>query len=812
MQGKDEPSGKRDGLASSERGAVRGFRQTGGEFSDYWVKTRPAELETKQGTKGMPMKMITNFYKLKKAPQWTLYEYHMVTSPSVDHVPTRKYLLRQHKDTLGGYIFDGMKLYMSKKLPSDNYVYQAELEKEKTKHTVTLVFHHALEPGDPTYMHFYHLILRRCLYGMELEEIGRHFYDHKSAIKLEKQRLELWPGYITSLRQHEKDVLLCIETTHKVLRMDNVLTIIRQIESSARGDPLPALQAQLNGTIVMTMYNRKTYKIDDVTVSSNPLTTFEGRKGEPTTLKDYFKTKYGLNVTDDKQPLIVVRPSKRDEHAGRTGNILLIPEFCQLTGLTDQMRENFTLMKELAKYLHVGPNERVKEIQHFRDRLADKLELSEHLKQWGLQFEQNLTQVDGRSLPPEKIIFAGAEFTADSKADWTMAFRSQKMLTAVNLAKWVVIVPQRDAGGVDNLVKLLIRVSSPLNMRISNPLEVHQLPQINGAAYVKAINVLVEKYKDIQMLFVILPNNKPDTYAMVKKRLAVDFGILSQCFVAKNLQNKGLMSICTKIVVQMNSKLGGEPWSIKLPLKKLMVVGFDVYHGGIGSKKSVAAMVSTVSGTLAKYFSTTTNYTKNNSDNAELSKAMVSDFTKCLSAYAAENGGELPDRIILFRDGVGEGQVYTVFHSELQQLLSCMKDVYGKRDLPPPKFSFIIVTKKINSRFMLDKGGKYDNPAPGSIVDDVITIPERYDFFLVSCTARQGTVSPCCYNVIYDTQGLDPDKIQMITYKMCHMYFNWSGTVAVPAPCQYAHKLASISGISYQGTANEKLSKLLHFL
>ena len=25
---------------------------------------------------------------------------------------------------------------------------------------------------------------------------------------------------------------------------------------------------------------------------------------------------------------------------------------------------------------------------------------------------------------------------------------------------------------------------------------------------------------------------------------------------------------------------------------------------------------------------------------------------------------------------------------------------------------------------------------------------------------------------------------------MTHMYFNWPGTVRVPAPCQYAHKLA----------------------
>ena len=28
------------------------------------------------------------------------------------------------------------------------------------------------------------------------------------------------------------------------------------------------------------------------------------------------------------------------------------------------------------------------------------------------------------------------------------------------------------------------------------------------------------------------------------------------------------------------------------------------------------------------------------------------------------------------------------------------------------------------------------------------------------------------------------------SYKLTHMYYNWPGTVRVPAPCQYAHKLA----------------------
>lgn len=54
-----------------------------------------------------------------------------------------------------------------------------------------------------------------------------------------------------------------------------------------------------------------------------------------------------------------------------------------------------------------------------------------------------------------------------------------------------------------------------------------------------------------------------------------------------------------------------------------------------------------------------------------------------------------------------------------------MTKLYEKFGLPDPKFTFIVVTKKINSRIMTDKAGRYDNPPVGTIVDDVITSPER---------------------------------------------------------------------------------------
>lgn len=55
----------------------------------------------------------------------------------------------------------------------------------------------------------------------------------------------------------------------------------------------------------------------------------------------------------------------------------------------------------------------------------------------------------------------------------------------------------------------------------------------------------------------------------------------------------------------------------------------------------------------------------------------------------------------------------------------------------------------------------------------------RYDFFLVSQNVRQGTVTPTHYHVIEDTLKLPPDIMQKLTYKLTHMYYNWSVSIYI---------------------------------
>lgn len=72
-----------------------------------------------------------------------------------------------------------------------------------------------------------------------------------------------------------------------------------------------------------------------------------------------------------------------------------------------------------------------------------------------------------------------------------------------------------------------------------------------------------------QLIMCIVSNNQGDRYATIKKRCYLDHGLASQVMVAKTITPKdkskgisGLLSVATKVAIQMNAKLGGLPWYV----------------------------------------------------------------------------------------------------------------------------------------------------------------------------------------------------------------------------------------------------------
>ena len=44
---------------------------------------------------------------------------------------------------------------------------------------------------------------------------------------------------------------------------------------------------------------------------------------------------------------------------------------------------------------------------------------------------------------------------------------------------------------------------------------------------------------------------------------------------------------------------------------------------------------------------------------------------------------------------------------------------------------------------------------------------------MVSQSTNQGTVSPTHFHILEDTNELAPDRLQIITYRFTHLYYNW---------------------------------------
>lgn len=192
----------------------------------------------------------------------------------------------------------------------------------------------------------------------------------------------------------------------------------------------------------------------------------------------------------------------------------------------------------------------------------------------------------------------------------------------------------------------------------------------------------------------------------------------------------------------------------------------------------------------------------------EISAQIPANITEALSHYKKFNGNKLPDRVIIYRDGVGDGQLEHVYKTDLKKITEAMDAIESNI-----KLTMIIVNKRIGARFYLRRNdGAFVNPQPGTTVDHTVTRKERYDFFLISQSTRQGTITPTYYNIIHDESGLNPEVQQKLAFKLCSLYFNWVGTVRVPAPCQYAHKLAMLCGEHLHGEPNAVLDSKLHFL
>ncbi|XP_063994744.1 piwi-like protein Siwi [Diachasmimorpha longicaudata] len=789
-----------DAGASMGRGALRGRRIINSEI----LNTRPDHVAaSKKGSLGSSVLLTANYFRVLEKPDWCLYQYRVDFNPEEDRTIIRKALLRQHRQELGSYIFDGTVLYTSNRftVPGENKVFFCRRTTDDENIQITLRLVGDMARGDPHYLQFYNILTRKCLELLNLQLVGRNYFDAKAKVEIREYQFELWPGYLTSIRQHETDILLCAEINHKIMRQETLLHILQRVKEEKSHNYQDSFKAEVIGLTVLTSYNNNTYRIDDVDFNQSPQGTFHSKKdNKAISYMDYYKSRYGIDIRVPTQPLIVTRSTARDRRAGKDEVIYLVPELCRATGLTDKMRNDFRLMSALAQHTRVTPDKRIDKLLAFNRRLNNTPAVLEEFTNWNLKLDTQLVKVQGRLLPKEKICFGNNSFVnAEMNGEWTNAIRSNSLYLTTELKQWIVVVPERIARDAKSFVGAMAR--STKNFTISEPKYI-ELRNDRSSSYTDSLENCLSRCSP-QLVMCILMKNRADVYSAIKKKLCIDRPVPSQVVTARCFNPKGIMSIATKVAIQVNCKIGGIPWTVYIPLSGLMVVGYDVCHDTNKRGTDFGAMVASLDAKLSRYFSAVSAHTSGE----ELSSHLATNMIKALEKYKEVNNGSLPSHIMIYRDGVGEGQIPFVVDHEVVNVQEAIRKYYG--GLQPVKLGYIIVNKRINTRFFAGTS----NPLPGTVVDDVVTNPMKYDFFLISQGVKTGTVSPTSYSIIYDTLSLDPNKIQLLTYKMTHIYFNCSTTMRVPAPVQFAHKLAFLVSQSiHTPPTNPYLESLLYFL
>ena len=233
---------------------------------------------------------------------------------------------------------------------------------------------------------------------------------------------------------------------------------------------------------------------------------------------------------------------------------------------------------------------------------------------------------------------------------------------------------------------------------------------------------------------------------------------------------------CANVALKFNLKNGGANQSLpddKLGILKdgkTMVVGIDVTHPSPGSIEGVPSIAGVVASIDKKYAQWPASIRPNPSR-----KEMVDNLDQMiierLQLWSKKNNRTLPNKILVYRDGVSEGQYETVLSEELPAFQRAFEKLYGKN--PHPKISIIIVGKRHHTRFYptsTDNCDSKGNTKNGTVVDRGITMERGWDFFLQAHSCLQGTARPAHYIVIRDEIGLKADGLEQLVSDVRYLY------------------------------------------
>uniref|UniRef100_A0A8C8M225 Piwi-like protein 2 n=1 Tax=Oncorhynchus tshawytscha TaxID=74940 RepID=A0A8C8M225_ONCTS len=754
------------------------------------------ELKMETGTKGTPLPIGSNHITIHCRNE-AVYQYHVTFTPNVESMGMRFGMMKDHRPTTGEVVaFDGSILYLPVKM--EEVVHLKSVRRTDNQEVdIKVQMTKILPPNSDLCIPFYNVVLRRVMKILGLKLVGRNHYDPKSAVILGKHRLQVWPGYSTCIKHTDGGLYLQVDVSHKVLRNDSVLDCMNVIYQQSRESFQDECTKELIGSIVITRYNNRTYRIDDIEWGKSPKDTFTMADGSTTTFVEYYSKNYGITIKEMDQPMLIHRPKERSKPGGK---ILLLPELSFMTGIPDKMRKDFRAMKDLTMHINVSSEQHTHSLKQLLKNINTNPEAQTELARWGLEISQDILVTIGRILPLETICLQSVSFVTGADVSWSREVIRDASISCVSLTvKGLKLLwPQ-----AEELVSCFGKVAGPMGLRLDRPIRV-ELKDDRTETYVKSIHSQLTSEPNVQLVVCIMTGNRDDLYSAIKKLCCVQSPVPSQAINIRTIsQPQKLRSVAQKILLQMNCKLGGELWTVNVPLKHLMVIGVDVHHDTSKKNRSVMGFVASLNSLLTRWYSRVTFQMPN--------EEIINGFRVCLLAALQkyyEVNHNFPEKIVVYRDGVSDGQLKTVELYEIPQLLKCFETFPNYE----PKLAFIVVQKRVSTNLYSCSGDRFGTPPPGTVLDHTVTNREWVDFYLMAHHVRQGCGLPTHYISVYNTANLSPDHLQRLTFKMCHMYWNWPGTIRVPAPCKYAHKLAFLSGQYLHSEPAIQLADKLYFL
>lgn len=299
-----------------------------------------------------------------------------------------------------------------------------------------------------------------------------------------------------------------------------------------------------------------------------------------------------------------------------------------------------------------------------------------------------------------------------------------------------------------------------------------------------------------QLILIVLPTNQDRVFRHVKWVADCKLGLANHCVLVDKF-SKGNPQYMANNALKINLKLGGVNHNLDqssagiLSQGKTMVVGIDATHPSsteLENFPTVAAIVASTDGRLGQWPGDARIQTSKQEILENLMEMMLGRLHLWQSIHKS-----LPQNILIYRDGVSEGQYGEVVGTELKAIRDAIEKLYKG---PKPKITLLVVTKRHHVRFYPtnDQGcDDKNNCKNGTIVDRSITRPWYFDFYLQAQAPLQGSARPAHYVVMHDEIfSQNPrgaaDELQQLTHNICYMMARCTRSISYGTPAFLADR------------------------